>query len=222
VHLRFRSGRVVAAPDWFITKLPAQALDGELWLGRGRFEALSGTVRKAIPNDDEWRAVRYLVFELPGALGTFAERAAQIERVVDAAAWPALRAVQQAVAGTSAALKARLDAVVRDGGEGLVLHRADAPYQTGRSDALLKLKPLDDAEAIVIAHVVGQGKYAGQLGALRVRTPAGAMVLIGTGFSDAERAAPPPLGSIVTYTHRGFTRTGSPRFASYLRRHEAF
>src|ERR1044071_3298823 len=32
--LRFRSGRTVNAPAWFIAKLPAQGLDGELWLGR--------------------------------------------------------------------------------------------------------------------------------------------------------------------------------------------
>jgi DNA ligase 1 len=221
-RLRFRSGRLVAAPSWFLANLPALPLDGELWLAHGRFEALSGTVRKAVPIDDEWRAVRYMVFELPGAPGSYAERAAQIVRVVDAAAWPALIAVEQSGIGDRAGLKRRLDAVVRQGGEGLVLHRADAPYRTGRSEVLLKLKPLDDAEAVVVAHVAGRGKYEGQLGALRVRTPAGASLLIGTGFSDAERAAPPPVGSTVTYTHRGFTRTGSPRFASFLRRHEAF
>lgn len=221
-RLRFRSGRLVAAPAWFLAKLPAQPLDGELWLARGRFEALSGIVRKAVPIDGEWHSVRYMVFELPGAPGTFSERAAQIARIADATAWPALVAVEQRAIDDRAGLKLRLDAVVRQGGEGLALHRADAPYQTGRSDALLKLKPLDDAEAVVVAHVAGHGKYAGQLGALRVRAPAGEVFLIGTGFSDAERASPPPLGSAVTYTHRGFTRTGLPRFASFLRRHEAF
>jgi DNA ligase 1 len=221
-QLCFRSGRVVAAPAWFLAKLPARPLDGELWLGRGRFEMLSGIVRKAAANEDEWRSLRYMVFELPDAPGTYAERAAQIVRVVDAAAWPSLIAVEQWVVGDRASLKARLEGVVRQGGEGLVLHRAEAPYQTGRSDTLLKLKPLDDAEAVVVAHVAGHGKYEGQLGALRVRTPAGASLLIGTGFRDADRAAPPPLGSAVTYTHRGFTRMGVPRFASFLRRHEAF
>jgi DNA ligase 1 len=221
-QLRFRSGRAVAAPAWFPAKLPAHSLDGELWLGRGRFEALSGMVRKAVPIDDEWRSLRYMVFELPGAPGSYAERAAQIVRVVDAVAWPSLIAVEQRFVADRTGLKARLEGVVEQGGEGLVLHRADAPYQTGRSETLLKLKPLDDAEAVVVAHVAGHGKYEGQLGALRVRTPDGMTLLIGTGFSDAERAAPPALGSTVTYTHRGFTRTGVPRFASFLRRHEAF
>lgn len=32
-QLRFRSGRPVHAPPWFVAELPAQPLDGELWLG---------------------------------------------------------------------------------------------------------------------------------------------------------------------------------------------
>ena len=35
--LRFRSGNVVNAPQWFIEKLPKTPLDGELWLARGKF-----------------------------------------------------------------------------------------------------------------------------------------------------------------------------------------
>ena len=70
--LHFRSGRAVNAPAWFIAKLPVQALDGELWLARGRFETLSGIVRKVAPQDDEWRQLKYLIFELPDAPGSFA------------------------------------------------------------------------------------------------------------------------------------------------------
>jgi DNA ligase 1 len=220
--LRFRSGRSVPAPDWFLARLPAVALDGELWLGRGRFEALSGMVRKATAVDAEWQQIKYMVFELPGAAGSFAERAATISQHVGATRWPALVAVEQTVVADRAGLRERLAGVVRAGGEGLMLHRADAPYVSGRSDVLRKLKPLDDAEAVVVGHVSGKGKFAGQLGALHVRGPDGREFLIGTGFADAERASPPPVGASVTYTHRGLTRTGLPRFASYLRVHHGF
>ncbi|MGH7886340.1 MAG: DNA ligase, partial [Candidatus Binatia bacterium] len=171
--LRFRSGLPVSAPSWFIAKLPASALDGELWLGRGRFEALSGIVRKTVPQDAEWRQVKYMIFELPDAAGSFAERAPRIEEIVTAAKWPQLVAVEHFRVTNRAALKRKLDEVVRGGGEGLMLHRADAPYVTGRSDVLLKLKPVQDAEAVVIEHVAGKGKYTGMLGALRVRMPDG-------------------------------------------------
>ena len=44
--LRFRSGRQVSAPKWFLDGLPKAPLDGELWIGRGTFERLYGIVRK--------------------------------------------------------------------------------------------------------------------------------------------------------------------------------
>lgn len=221
-QLRFRSGRLVQAPAWFVSRLPAQALDGELWLGRGRFEALSAIVRKEVPLDDEWRQLRYMVFELPGAPGSFEQRAARIRQVVAEAGWLQLVAVEQFRVNSRAALQHKLTEVVRAGGEGLMLHLADAPYETGRSDTLLKLKPLHDTEAVVVAHLPGKGKHAGRLGALRVRSPQGLEFEIGTGFSDAVRANPPPVGTTVTYTYRGLTGKGVPRFASFLRVREVF
>ena len=50
-RLVLRSGLPVAAPAWFTRRLPPVALDGELWLGRGRFDALSGLVRRAAGED---------------------------------------------------------------------------------------------------------------------------------------------------------------------------
>ncbi len=220
--LRFRSGRPVNAPAWFMAKLPAQALDGELWLGRGRFDALSGIVRRVEPIDDEWRQIKYMVFELPNAPGTFAERVRRIRDIVADTQWNQLVAVEQFRVADRAALKRKLGEVVRGGGEGLMLHLADAPYVTGRSDVLIKLKPLQDTEAVVMEHVPGKGKYEGMMGALRVRTPDGKQFLIGTGFTDEARKNPPSVGTTITYTYRGLTQTGLPRFASYLRVRENF
>jgi DNA ligase-1 len=219
--LRFRSGRSVPAPAWFTARLPAEPLDGELWLGRGRFDELSGTVRKAVPVEAEWRQLRYMVFELPQAEGAFEARARHLAAIVERSAWPQLVAVAQAPVADRAALQRRLDATVAQGGEGLVLHRAAAPYRTGRSDDMLKLKPELDTEATVVAHHAGHGKYEGMLGALEVRTPQGRQFLIGTGFRDEQRRDPPAVGSAVTYRYRDLTSTGLPRFASFLRVHHA-
>ena len=215
--LRFRSGRAVNAPDWFIAGLPKTPLDGELWLGRGSFERLSGIVRREVPDDAEWRQVRYMIFELPGAPGTFLERAAAIRQLVRQTNVPWLQEIEQFSLVDRSSLQKRLHDVVKAGGEGLMLHRADAPYETGRSDTLLKLKPWDDAEALVVGHLPGKGKYAGQLGALRVRMPDGKEFALGSGFTDAQRRDPPPVGATVTYRYRAFTKTGLPRFASFLR-----
>ncbi len=218
--LRFRSGAQVAAPAWFIDGLPREALDGELWMRRGAFEALVGAVRRHTPRDADWRAISYRVFELPGAPGHFASRAQAIVRLCERTAFAPLVAVEQARVADRAALRRRLETVVRAGGEGLMLHRADAPYRTGRSEALLKLKPLHDAEAVVIGHEPGKGRLQGLMGALHVRTAQGVRFRIGTGFTDAQRADPPPVGSVVSFTHQGLTGQGIPRFARYLRQHE--
>lgn len=215
--LSFRSGQPIHAPDWFVAGLPAQPLDGELWLGRGQFERLSAIVRRATPDDAAWREVRYMIFELPGAPGPFSARAEQIRRLVRQAKVPWLFEIQQFFPVDRSDLQKRLDAVVRQGGEGLMLHRADALYETGRSDVLLKVKPWDDAEAVVVGHQPGKGRHAGALGALRVRRPDGREFLLGTGFSDAQRRHPPAIGSTVTYRFRDLTSKGVPRFASFLR-----
>lgn len=220
--LKFRSGRVVNAPAWFIAKLPAQSLDGELWLAREKFEKLSGIVRKNTPIDEEWRQMKYMVFELPDAPGTFAERAQRIREIVEAAKFPQLVAVSQTPIASRAALQKKFDEIVRDRAEGLMLHLAEAPYSTGRSDVLLKLKPLLDTEAKVVEHVPGKGKYKGMMGALRVEMPDGRRFNIGTGFTDKVRKNPPPVGALITYTYPSLTKSGLPRFASYLRVRENF
>lgn len=212
-----RSGRKISTPNWFTKDLPKTPLDGELWLGHGKFDALSGAVRKDVPIDKEWRGITYMVFELPNATGTFAERAKRIAEIVNQTNIPHLKAVKQFRINDEATLNKQLKKMVAQGGEGLMLHRANAEYVTGRSDVLLKVKLLLDAEATVIAHTPGRGKYKGKLGALVVETPQGIRFKLGTGFTDAQRADPPKIGSTVTYTYRDITKTGKPKFASFLR-----
>jgi DNA ligase-1 len=220
--LRFRGGGLVPAPAWFTANFPGVPLDGELWIGRNQFDALSGTVRKIEPVDAEWQQVHYLVFELPGAAGDFSERIRQMQTIIELAAVPWLEAVAQTRVVDRDELKKQLDTVIRQHGEGLMLHRADAPYLTGRSDALLKLKPWLDAEAAVVGYVPGKGKYQGMTGALQMEMPDGKRFRIGSGLSDALRRNPPPIGTRITYRYQHLTKSGVPRFPRYLRIREAF
>ena len=123
---------------------------------------------------------------------------------------------QQRVA-SHAALQALLQTTVRGGGEGLMLHRGASLYRAGRSDDLIKVKTHDDAEARVVAHLPGKGKHAGRLGALLVQMPTGQQFRLGTGLSDADRDAPPVVGSWVTYRFQGTHASGLPRFARFVR-----
>lgn len=219
-QLRFRSGALIAAPEWFVADFPERPLDGELWLGRGRFDTLSAMVRRQVPVDAEWRQIRYLLFELPHGAGTFTERIAALEQLTADLSIPWLQAAPQFRVADPAALQARLAEVLAGGGEGLMLHRADAPYLTGRSEVLLKWVPEPQAEATVVGHVPGKGALRGMLGALRLRTPEGIEFRVGSGFSETERRNPPPLGSQVTYRYRELTAKGVPRFPVFIRRYE--
>lgn len=215
--LRFRSGLPMVAPDWFTSGLPRTALDGELWLGRGRFDELSGIVRRKLPVDADWRHVRYVVFDLPGATGDFSERLQHLTQVLAESQQVWLQAVAQQRVATSEALQTLLLQTTKAGGEGLVLHRANALWAPGRSEALLKYKLQPDEEARVLAHLPGKGRHAGRLGALLMEMPDGQRFALGTGFTDAQRAHPPAVGSVVTYRYRDHTPKGLPKFASFLR-----
>jgi DNA ligase-1 len=218
--LRFRSGREIAAPQSVLDALPADPLDGELWLGRGRFEALSAIVRKSVARDADWARVRYMAFELPAGTGSFAERAERLAEVAERARQGPLVAAPQLRVADRAALLRRLAAVVAEGGEGLMLHLASAPVAAGRSGELMKLKPHLDAEAVVVGVRPGAGRYRGAVGALEVEAADGRRFLVGSGLSDALRRDPPPRGSVITYRYRNLTSSGLPRFATYLRRIE--
>jgi len=212
-----RGGTRIAAPDWFTKDWPAVPLDGELWAGRGRFEHASATVRSAAAGDAAWRQMRFMVFDLPAHGGPFDARLEAL-RALFATPMPAtLHLVEQIHIPSPAALRARRDAIVAAGGEGLVLHRGSSLYRAGRNDDLLKFKPHDDAEAIVVGYTPGRGKYLGMVGALEVERADGLRFRIGTGLSDAERRQPPPVGATITYSYDGLTANGVPRFARFLR-----
>ena len=220
-----RGGEKVYAPAWFTAGWPKTALDGELWAGRGQFSRAVSTVRQQITSptsDAGWRGMRFMVFDLPAQAGPFTDRIAPLQKVVQEIGQPWVQAVAQSRVADHATLQALLKKTVKLGGEGLMLHRGTSLYKGLRNDDLLKVKTHEDAEAQVLGHVPGKGKYAGQLGALLVEMPAAdgkpaRRFKLGTGFSDEQRKNPPAIGALVTYRFRGLNDSGIPRFASFMR-----
>jgi DNA ligase-1 len=174
-------------------------------------------VRKEVPHDDAWRQVKYMVFDAPGHSAPFVERAHFLQTQLASAGVPWLIPVVQEVEQDEQSLQARLKAVVAQGGEGLVLHRADALWRAGRTDALYKFKLEPDEEGQVLGHQPGKGRLKGMTGALLVQTPSGQRFALGAGLTDAQRRDPPPVGAWVTYRYRDRTPSGLPRFASFVR-----
>jgi DNA ligase-1 len=216
-RLLTRAGNTLHAPEWFTRGWPDTPLDGELWAGRGRFEQVTATVRDIDPDDTAWRHIKFMVFDLPAHGGTFTERLTALRPLLASLRIDWMRMVTQLRVADEAALQRQLETIAAAGGEGLMLHREDSLYRAERSDDLLKLKPYQDADARVVAHLPGQGKYVGMLGALMVRAADGTQFRIGTGFTDEQRRQPPPVGSWVTYSYHNLTARGIPRFARFLR-----
>lgn len=217
-----RGGERIAAPAWFTADWPKVAMDGELWAGRGQFAKAVSTVRQQTPDDAAWRAMRFMVFDLPAQGGPFTERIPALNGVVIRIDQPWVQAVAQFKVANHRALQSLLATTVKHGGEGLMLHRGASLYKGQRTDDLLKVKTHEDTEARVVAHIPGKGKYVGVLGALLVEMPGvdgkpGRRFKLGSGFNDEQRQNPPVLGSTVTYRFRGLNDSGVPRFATFMR-----
>jgi DNA ligase-1 len=211
-----RQGNKINVPSWFIMNWPNIAMDGELWIGRGKFQATISCIKRLAINNSCWRNIRFMLFDLPKNTSPFTQRITAMEALVKHHHSPYLNVITQFKVTTIKILDEKLIDIVNNGGEGLMLHHQNAYYTQGRSRHLMKLKHYQDAEAVVIEHIKGRGKYQGMLGALVVKTPENISFKIGSGFTDKQRSNPPPIGSIITYKYTGKTLRGVPRFASFL------
>jgi DNA ligase-1 len=211
-----RSGNIINAPTWFIKNFPQQTMEGELWLARNSFAKTASIILRKTPNED-WRNIKFMLFDLPEHKGTFSERLSELRLLVDVIASPNLQVIPQFKLANKSELMQKLDELVEQGAEGLMLNHHNAYYQDGRSASLLKLKKHQDAEARVIEHIPGKGKYKNMLGSLLVELDSGLQFKIGSGFSDLQRQEPPQINTVITFKYYGLTARGIPRFASFLR-----
>ena len=107
------------------------------------------------------RKFAYYVFDLPNSSKPFSQRLKIFQRLVNQTNSQYLRVIEQYRIVNHSELMQQLNNIVELGGEGLMLHRADAVYKKGRTRDLLKVKPYYDAEATVVAYTQGKGKFLG-------------------------------------------------------------
>jgi DNA ligase-1 len=215
-QLLSRLGNVLHAPDWFIEKLPAVPLDGELWLARKSFQRTVSIVRRQ-DKSDHWKEISYLVFDAPTQEAAFEERMAFLRDALAANQSRHIQLHPHERCRNAEHLRTELTRVEALGGEGLMLREPGSKYQIGRSTTLLKVKTFHDAEATVVDHQAGSGRHKGRLGALVVQLADGTQFSVGTGFSDAQRERPPPVGSTITFRYQELSDRGVPRFPSFVR-----
>lgn len=236
-----RAGKRFDVPNYFKDIMPPGiALDGELWRGRGEFEAM-GLVRRHKPKTQgaidawvaEWKSsdLTYNVFDILNDTRPFEDRMATLEELVDnrnncmadfgiADLKPLLSFTAQIQLTISDAL-VMAKSVIEDGGEGVMLRKPKSLYIGKRSSTLLKIKEMADMEAIIIGYKMGTGKYKGKLGSFECSLIDNSSIVFNTsGMTDSVRDTyklTHPVGTIITITYNGLTGSGKPRHPRYLR-----
>ncbi len=210
-----RLGNQYHAPDWFVDGLPAVPLDGELWLDRRKFQQTVSIVRRQ-DKSDHWKSIRFVVFDAPQADLDFESRLEFLAESIRSDKQPFAVLHEHTRCKGDSHLREELARIEALGGEGLMLRQPGSAYEIGRSSTLLKVKTFRDAEAVVIDHQAGKGRHKGRLGALIVRMDDGTEFAVGTGFSDAQRGSPPPVGSVITFRYQELSDAGVPRFPSFV------
>jgi DNA ligase-1 len=215
-HFWSRQRHIYHAPAWFTLGLPNTPLDGELWLARKAFQRTVSIVRRQ-DESELWRELRFVVFDAPACAGVFENRLAFLERRLAEHAPAFAGPLHHYRCRGVVHLREELARIESLGGEGLMLREPGSRYEAGRSPTLLKVKHFHDAEAVVIGHQAGAGRHKGRLGALRVVLQDGIEFAVGSGFTDAQRAAPPPIGATITFRYQELTDRGVPRFPTFVR-----
>lgn len=210
-----RQGNLFYAPDWFVEGFPSTPLDGELWIGRGRFQKTVSVVRRQ-DKSEHWKDVRYVMFDAPDHGGEFEARMEYMHETFGADQLKYAEVLAHEVCKGVDHLREELARVEGLSGEGLMLREAKSKYIGSRSTTLLKVKTFYDAEAKVIGYKGGQGRHRNRVGALELITPEGVVFFAGTGLSDAERENPPAIGALVTYRFQELTDAGVPRFPTFV------
>lgn len=168
-------------------------------------------------------ALRFVVFDLPYFAGvdrrgvSLSARLADLERVLAYATPPVV---------SSPALvpvKELAELIWEAGGEGLIIKELDAPYLSGGRGSWRKIKRTITADGVIVGLEPGQGKYAGQVGALVIgqHDAMGKLVEVAriSGFTDALRRSLDAsfTGHVVEFAYQERLASGRYRHPRFVR-----
>lgn len=229
-------GDLIKAPSYFFKQFPENIpLDGELWLGYGRFNDISGLVRSRTTRGEEWKYVKYMVFDLPVAKDSlpikgvnyndlkFEIRQKILQEHITENSYSDnnIHLVKQEKIATTQQFNLFYHHVIDAKGEGVIIMPPDSLYQGGKRFGY-KQKPVDDSEAVVVGYKEGNGKNVGITGSLIVKgVDSNGKIIpsqeysIGTGLTQYQRTNATllyPVGTVVVCQYNGLSSRGIPRF----------
>tara|TARA_B110001469_G_scaffold127677_1_gene149705 strand:+ start:2758 stop:4638 length:1881 start_codon:yes stop_codon:yes gene_type:complete len=242
-----RQNKPYVSPDWFLDAIPNIHLDGELFCGRDGFQKMGAVRKKIPVDEEWFNIKFYVYDapEINGQFSKRYSELIKIVELANSN-WNTLKVqlgskftnvtcplvlTEHYVVKDSNHMNTFYQNVLKQGGEGIMIKNPKSFYEDKRSNNLLKYKPNFDAEAIIIDYKPGTGKYMDMLGAFVCKPllNKGSYQIKDTntnhefaisGMDDSVRntyKSTHPIGTIITYEYSGFTNTGKPRFARYIR-----
>lgn len=224
-----RYGNVIPAPPAFVEPLKSvqHQLDGELFMGYGNWD-LTGIFRNRQKDSQDrnrelWKRVTYIVFDIADPDSDYNQRYRVLERL--ATQFPVhIILVERTLIQSKAALETIYQGILQRGGEGVMLTNPHSFYRDGRTDNLLKYKPVMEEQCIIVGYKEGNGKYAGRLGSFIVHPIEDGEIMPYKEFSiagitDAVRSSykrTHPIGTVLNYRCSDVTKSGKPRFPVYI------
>lgn len=202
--------------DEDLSKFKGQVLDGELIVkttdGRPDRKTGNGFYTKAVRgtlSKEESDKFTYVIWDIVpeeeylAGLGTesYTTRFSKLESVKFS---KKVELVESKVAQTIDECLMFYQAMRDRGEEGAVIKVAESVWEDARSKNMVKLKAINDIDAVCVGVEPGQGKYAGMIGALLCEDSTGELKFsVGTGLKDDDRKKDPSfyINSIIECTY---------------------
>lgn len=240
---RYSGSKQIHAPDWWLAKLPATLLDGEIWHESDDLayvKSIAGQGREKSLRDPRWKELTFQAFDIrpPSGINLFWKtRQMTLNQHADN---DVFKKVMQFLVYNHAQVEGLLQEFrdnIGPGLEGVMLADPYGYYEYCRSYSILKHKYTFDAEARVTGYTMGEGKHTGRVGALQVALTwdekiksvkggtdqmVGRFVAfnIGGGLSDPERSYDyyrnNLAGKLVKFTYLGVSRYGVPQSPNFV------
>ena len=116
-----RNGNPFYAPKWWTDKLPKIALDGELWTSRDDFQKIVSIVRKQDKDNEEWKKIKFMIFDAPLVKGTFETRLKRLRKELESVEGGVCEMLKQTVCTSKEELGKLMDSILSEKGEGVML-----------------------------------------------------------------------------------------------------
>jgi DNA ligase-1 len=245
-------------PIWFVALMPPGIpLDGEFFIGRGKFTETTGILKTKLKEEDSrkkndntrmdldkrWIDIKYQVFDTPSN-EPFEDRQDLLKNIINerCKVWdlinlpPYLKKgkcplvlTKQYLIKSEEQLSDYYEQLVSDEAEGVMVRAPKVEYLPKRTRLLLKLKPEEEGECILLGSgdKEGKGQFEGLLGSFhceliehgkrtgRTFYVGGMKRSIRVNYNNKRSSEYHPSGTILTFKYTEMTPDGIPRFPRY-------